>query len=174
MECSLDSTGTPGDCSPEFVSRDDPTEPTFDDSPPEPSTQGCPPGLTIQGDPIGPIAPVVPQSLHLNKAAAAARGEEVGGAAEAVGGVGWTTNKLEYIRSNVMAPLWMHPFAWPFHVPVDAVQLKLPVGTPLLRCVVSRDLKNERCIYSVIPAFTQFLMHSLIKHRIHSVTPALP
>ena len=36
------------------------------------------------------------------------------------------TNKLQLMKENVLKPVWRHQFAWPFHVPVDTVQLGLP------------------------------------------------
>lgn len=42
---------------------------------------------------------------------------------------GRVTNQLTYLSKNVMKYLWKHQFAWPFHVPVDAVKLGLPVST---------------------------------------------
>ena len=41
---------------------------------------------------------------------------------------GRLTNQLQYISKSVLKPLWKHNFAWPFHVPVDCIKLKLPVS----------------------------------------------
>ena len=37
------------------------------------------------------------------------------------------TNQLQYLLKVVMKSVWKHQFAWPFHKPVDAVALNLPV-----------------------------------------------
>ena len=38
------------------------------------------------------------------------------------------TNQLQYLLKVVLKSLWKHNFAWPFHLPVDAVKLSLPVS----------------------------------------------
>jgi len=40
---------------------------------------------------------------------------------------GRVTNQLQYLQKNVLKALWKHQFAWPFHQPVDAQKLNLPV-----------------------------------------------
>lgn len=54
---------------------------------------------------------VVPQGLHQNKT-----GIRV-------------TNQIHYLHKVVLKALWKHQFAWPFHQPVDAQKLNLPVNT---------------------------------------------
>lgn len=54
--------------------------------------------------------PVVPQGLHQNKT-----GVRV-------------TNQINYLHKVVLKALWKHQFAWPFHQPVDAQKLNLPVS----------------------------------------------
>ena len=39
-----------------------------------------------------------------------------------------TTNQLQYLSKTIMKAMWRHPYAWPFHEPVDAVKLNLPVS----------------------------------------------
>lgn len=39
------------------------------------------------------------------------------------------TNQLQYLLKMVLKGLWKHQFAWPFHAPVDAIKLNLPVST---------------------------------------------
>ena len=39
-----------------------------------------------------------------------------------------TTNQLQYLSKTIMKAMWRHPYAWPFHDPVDAVKLNLPVS----------------------------------------------
>lgn len=43
---------------------------------------------------------------------------------------GRMTNQLQYLQKTLMKCLWRHEFAWPFHEPVDAYRLKLPVRPP--------------------------------------------
>ena len=38
-----------------------------------------------------------------------------------------TSNQLQFLQKTVLKHLWKHQFAWPFHEPVDAVKLNLPV-----------------------------------------------
>lgn len=38
------------------------------------------------------------------------------------------TNQLQYLLKGVVKALWKHQFAWPFHAPVDAIKLNLPVS----------------------------------------------
>nr|CAD7439216.1 unnamed protein product [Timema bartmani] len=40
---------------------------------------------------------------------------------------GRVTNQLAFLQKNVLKVLWKHQFAWPFHQPVDAKKLNLPV-----------------------------------------------
>ena len=40
---------------------------------------------------------------------------------------GSMTNQLQYLQKVVLKALWKHQFAWPFHTPVDAQKLNLPV-----------------------------------------------
>ena len=37
------------------------------------------------------------------------------------------TNQLQFLQKAMMKSLWRHHFAWPFHEPVDAYRLNLPV-----------------------------------------------
>ena len=41
---------------------------------------------------------------------------------------GRMTNQLQYLQKTVLKSLWKHHFAWPFHQPVDASKLNLPVS----------------------------------------------
>ena len=49
------------------------------------------------------------------------------------GGPGRVTNQLQYLQKTVLKALWKHHFAWPFHQPVDADKLNLPVSILLVR-----------------------------------------
>lgn len=42
---------------------------------------------------------------------------------------GCQTNQLQYLQRVVMKAMWRHNFSWPFHQPVDAAALNLPVRT---------------------------------------------
>lgn len=46
---------------------------------------------------------------------------------------GRVTNQLQYLQKVMTKALWRHHFAWPFHEPVDAVRLNLPVSVRFLR-----------------------------------------
>ena len=41
---------------------------------------------------------------------------------------GRQTNQLQYLLKTVFKAIWKHQFAWPFHTPVDAEKLCLPVS----------------------------------------------
>lgn len=41
---------------------------------------------------------------------------------------GRMTNQLQFLQRTLMKSLWRHHFAWPFHEPVDAYRLNLPVS----------------------------------------------
>lgn len=41
---------------------------------------------------------------------------------------GRMTNQLQYLLKALNKSLWRHHFAWPFHEPVDAYRLNLPVS----------------------------------------------
>lgn len=64
------------------------------------------------------------------------------------------TNQLQFLLKVVVKSLWKHQFAWPFHAPVDAVKLNLPVSTLLF--VYVTNFKPQRvshtncrlCIYT--------------------------
>lgn len=53
------------------------------------------------------------------------------------------TNQLQFLLKVVVKALWKHQFAWPFHAPVDAVKLNLPVST-LLYVHVTQASKHKR------------------------------
>lgn len=46
---------------------------------------------------------------------------------------GRMTNQLQYLQKTVLKSLWKHNFAWPFHQPVDAQRLNLPVRVGRLK-----------------------------------------
>lgn len=41
---------------------------------------------------------------------------------------GRMTNQIQFLQKVLLKSLWRHHFAWPFHEPVDAVKLNLPVS----------------------------------------------
>lgn len=41
---------------------------------------------------------------------------------------GRQTNQLQFLQRVVVKTMWKHQFAWPFHQPVDAGKLNLPVS----------------------------------------------
>lgn len=66
------------------------------------------------------------------------------------------TNQLQYLLKVVVKALWKHQFAWPFHAPVDAIKLNLPVSTG------ASHLKHVHTPSSSIPALIQWFQHHLI------------
>lgn len=42
---------------------------------------------------------------------------------------GRVTNQLQFLQKTVLKAVWKHQFAWPFHQPVDAKKLNLPVSS---------------------------------------------
>lgn len=60
---------------------------------------------------------------------------------------GRMTNQLQFLQKVVLKSLWRHHFAWPFHEPVDAVKLGLPVSTTgtviYSRCSLSNYSKSS-------------------------------
>lgn len=52
------------------------------------------------------------------------------------------TNQLQYLLKMVVKGLWKHQFAWPFHAPVDAVKLNLPVSASFVSVWMGID-KSE-------------------------------
>lgn len=61
---------------------------------------------------------------------------------------GRITNQLQFLQKNVIKAVWKHKFAWPFHQPVDAKKLNLPV------CVIFFNF--------LIFRFTDYLMYNSI------------
>lgn len=68
---------------------------------------------------------------------------------------GRCTNQLQYIQKFVMKAVWKHSFAWPFHQPVDAKKLGLPVSRLLSTQwlyleLTSPELKWTRNIFNCL------------------------
>jgi len=57
------------------------------------------------------------------------------------------TNQLTYVKRSVFPAVFKHPYAWPFHTPVDVVQLNLPVSHFVI--VIFFVSKMVNCIYSI-------------------------
>ena len=57
------------------------------------------------------------------------------------------TNQLTYVKRSVFPAVFKHPYAWPFHTPVDVVQLNLPVSHFVI--VIFFVSKMVNCVYSI-------------------------
>lgn len=57
---------------------------------------------------------------------------------------GHVTNQLQFLQKTLIKCLWRHNFAWPFHEPVDAYRLNLPVGCYLLFCKLCWGLTTSK------------------------------
>lgn len=66
---------------------------------------------------------------------------------------GRRTNQLQFMQNVVVRSLWRHHFAWPFHQPVDAVALGLPVSS----------FAKMLCDVNVLRTFQSFLKSCLKK-----------
>lgn len=67
------------------------------------------------------------------------------------------TNQLQYLLKVVLKSLWKHQFAWPFHSPVDAIKLNLPVSEPTVLLQSSHVCDEQVLSDSVAaPIFTVF------------------
>ncbi len=53
---------------------------------------------------------------------------------------GHMTNQLQFLQKALQKTLWRHHFAWPFHEPVDATKLNLPVSLLLFQNGLFEDL----------------------------------
>lgn len=56
---------------------------------------------------------------------------------------GRMTNQLQFLQKVLLKSLWRHHFAWPFHEPVDAAKLNLPVS----ECQGVRNLPEGGTIF---------------------------
>ncbi len=85
-----------------------------------------------------------------------------GGGDQGTGGKkpGRMTNQLQYLQKTVLKSLWKHHFAWPFHQPVDATKLNLPVSLsivswackkPEYRCTILYEFMNFIEMIRAIP-----------------------
>lgn len=45
---------------------------------------------------------------------------------------GRVTNQIQFLQKFVLKAVWKHQFAWPFHQPVDAKKLNLPVSNSMV------------------------------------------
>ncbi|XP_034043675.1 bromodomain-containing protein 4-like isoform X2 [Thalassophryne amazonica] len=81
------------------------------------------------------------------------------------------TNQLQYLLKVVLKTLWKHQFAWPFHSPVDAVDLNLPdyykiIKTPMDMGTIKKRLENnyywnaQECIQDFNTMFTNCYIYN--------------
>ena len=61
---------------------------------------------------------------------------------------GRMTNQLQFLQRTVMKALWKHQFAWPFHSPVDAIKLGLPVSACL--CCFRFHFRFVSSLYAIM------------------------
>lgn len=66
---------------------------------------------------------------------------------------GRMTNQLQFLQKVLLKSLWRHHFAWPFHEPVDAVKLNLPVS------VIVQLLSVEKATAIPPPKHTPICCH---------------
>lgn len=59
-------------------------------------------------------------------------------------GTGCVTNQLQYLQRVVLKAMWRHNFSWPFHQPVDAAGLKLPVRTYYCHTEIVKIVQKKR------------------------------
>lgn len=82
-----------------------------------------------------------------------------------------STNQLDFIHKHVMKPVWKHQFAWPFHVPVDAIKLSLPdyhkiIKQPMDLGTIKKRLEHkwyysaEECIKDFNTIFTNCYVYN--------------
>ena len=74
---------------------------------------------------------------------------------------GKMTNQLQFLQKVLLKSLWRHHFAWPFHEPVDAVKLSLPVSVNIEKSDINNKL-NVKCGVS-LPGVRQGLRQKLFQ-----------
>lgn len=67
------------------------------------------------------------------------------------------TAQLNYIKNNILKTIFKHPNSWPFHKPVDVVQLDLPV----------RFCWNISCISMLHIHFIQLQISVFYAEKVH-------
>lgn len=79
---------------------------------------------------------------------------------------GRKTNQLQFMQNVILKSLWKHQFAWPFHQPVDAVQLQLDVSRfeMLHILLTSTCLKVKKANSNDLNQFPGLLPHH-VAHR---------
>lgn len=84
---------------------------------------------------------------------------------------GRNTNQLEFMRNVLFKSVWKHKNAWPFHAPVDTVNLNLPdyheiIKTPMDLGTIEKRLKNfyynevSECIYDFTTLFVNCYVYN--------------
>lgn len=62
---------------------------------------------------------------------------------------GRVTNQLQFLQKTVLKAVYKHSFAWPFHQPVDARKLNLPVSVSIflekLHSKYNFSVYNDSC-----------------------------
>lgn len=58
------------------------------------------------------------------------------------------TNQLQYLSKVVLKTLWKHHFSWPFHAPVDAIKLNLPVSVQVHLGEKSANVHPQLSLFS--------------------------
>lgn len=76
------------------------------------------------------------------------------------------TNQLQYLLKVVVKSLWKHQYAWPFHAPVDAVKLNLPVSKSCTEFTLFVHIHKNclvRCLTRAASVFSiyKFLLFAL-------------
>ncbi|CAL1569724.1 unnamed protein product [Knipowitschia caucasica] len=84
---------------------------------------------------------------------------------------GRRTNQLQFMQKKVVKALWKHPFAWPFHKPVDAVELGLhdyheTITSPMDLGSIKKRLENNyywsaaECMQDINTMFTNCYIYN--------------
>lgn len=61
---------------------------------------------------------------------------------------GRMTNQLQFLQKVLLKSLWRHHFAWPFHEPVDAAKLSLPVSVNTRRVDATTSMHMRHLLVS--------------------------
>jgi len=86
-------------------------------------------------------------------------------------GRGRNTNQLEFMKNVVLATVWKHPNAWPFHAPVNTVRLGLSdyhtiIKTPMDLGTIQKRLQHHyyndvaECIYDFTTIFVNCYVYN--------------
>ena len=82
---------------------------------------------------------------------------------------GRSTNQLQYLQRVVLKAIWKHQYAWPFHAPVDATKLGLPVSrVECTACCLAIDWSIDLVLYIWIMLLIDTLLRVSANFRIKS------